>query len=252
MGRQGDGAPHAGPWVLGLNTASPTLAAALAVGGDVVIERYQHPTTGKGHHAEHLMPMVDEICRVAEVAPAQLAAIAVALGPGGFTGVRTSLAAAKAASLALGVPLIGVSTLEALAEQSASGPWIATMVEARQGDVFAALYRRDAAGLAVVLEPGLAPFSDWLARLEARVPPQELVFIGDGALRHGEAIAGRWPGGRYRFEDHLLRAAAVARLGTSRLARADREAYRTLEPIYLREPSATPNPARLGGPGSSP
>ncbi|MBO9542452.1 tRNA (adenosine(37)-N6)-threonylcarbamoyltransferase complex dimerization subunit type 1 TsaB [bacterium] len=230
------------PWVLGLNTASETLGVALASGLDLRAELFVAPSPGaRGHHAERLMVAVDALCRLAGIQPAALSALAVAVGPGGFTGVRTALAAAKTIAQALDKPLIGVSTLEALAQQASAVGLVAALVDARRGDAFGALYRKGPEGLECLIPPELASVAEWTERLAPYAAAEALVFVGDGAANHPEAVSGRWPGGAFVPTDHLLRAGAVAQLGARALAEGRYEDAVALMPEYLRAPSAVPN-----------
>jgi len=241
------------PWVLGLNTASETLAIAIAQEDAVRAELYLVPEPGeRGHHAERLMSGVDALCRLSGRTPDSLAAVAVAVGPGGFTGVRTSLASAKTIAQSLAKPLIGVTTLEALAEQAPITGLVAPMVDARRGDVFGGLYRKGPQGLEPVLEPELAAATDWVARVEAAAGGEPVAFIGDGAVQNPEPVDGRWPCGTLEPTMHLLRAASVARLGAKRLAEGRVDDPLTLLPEYLRAPSAVPNWQPMCPPGETP
>ncbi|HEY9900189.1 MAG TPA: tRNA (adenosine(37)-N6)-threonylcarbamoyltransferase complex dimerization subunit type 1 TsaB [Pantanalinema sp.] len=230
------------PWVLGLNTASETLGVALASGLDLRAELFVAPSPGaRGHHAERLMVAVDSLCRLAGITPSALSALSVAVGPGGFTGVRTALSAAKTISQALDKPLIGVSTLEALAQQASAMGLVAPLVDARRGDAFGALYRKGESTLECLIPPELASVAEWMDRLSIHAANEALVFVGDGAASHPEAVAGRWPGGAYVPSEHLLRAGAVAQLGARALAAGRYEDAVALMPEYLRAPSAVPN-----------
>lgn len=230
------------PWVLGLNTASETLGVALVSGTELRAEIFVAPAPGaRGHHAERLMVAVDSLCRLAGILPAQLAALAVAVGPGGFTGVRTALSAAKTIAQALDKPLIGVSTLEALAQQASAVGLVAPLVDARRGDAFGALYRKGPETLECLIPPELASVAAWTERLAPYAEREALVFVGDGAATHPEAVSGRWPGGVFEPERHLLRAGAVAQLGARSLAAGDYAQAVALMPEYLRAPSAVPN-----------
>lgn len=230
------------PWVLGLNTASETLGVALASGADLRAELFVAPAPGaRGHHAERLMVAVDSLCRMVGIQPVDLAALAVAVGPGGFTGVRTALSAAKTIAQALDKPLIGVSTLTALAQQAPAAGLVAPLVDARRGDAFGALYRKGADSLECLVPPELAPVAAWSDRLAPYAEREALVFVGDGAANHPEAVAGRWPGGFFDPVHHLLRAGAVAQLGARELAAGRYEDAVALMPEYLRAPSAVPN-----------
>lgn len=241
------------PWVLGLNTASETLGIAIATEDGLHAELFLVPEAGeRGHHAERLMSGVEALCRLSGRDPRTLSGVAVAVGPGGFTGVRTSLSAAKTIAQSLDKPLVGVTTLEALAEQAPLLGLVAPMVDARRGDVFGGLYRKTTEGLEPLLEPALASASDWVARVGAVAGTEHVAFIGDGAAQNAEAVAGRWPCGHFDPPMHLLRAASVARLGARRIAQGRVDDPLTLLPEYLRAPSAVANWQPMCSPGETP
>lgn len=229
------------PWVLGLNTATEVLGVAMAHGREIHAELYVRPRGIRGHHAESLLGAVDAVCRMVGLMPTDLAAFAVAIGPGGFTGVRTALAAAKAMALSLDRPLIGISTLEALADQAPDFGLVAPMIDARRGDVFAALYRKQPAGLETLLAPELGSLASWLERLAPYRALETVSCIGDGVTPHVKRIADEGFRSFYHLEENLLRAGAVARLAAARLEAGEHEGALSLLPDYLRAPSAVPN-----------
>lgn len=97
----------------------------------MIAERSEEMTKGQ---AERLMPMLEEMLEQAGLGWSDLTAIGVGIGPGNFTGVRISVAAARGLALSLGIPAIGVSRLEALAE---GGPRPVTVLEdARRGEAY--------------------------------------------------------------------------------------------------------------------
>jgi tRNA threonylcarbamoyladenosine biosynthesis protein TsaB len=156
---------------------------------------------------------------------------AAARGPGSFTGLRVGLAAMTAFVAAHGKPAAGVSTLEALAwKPGLQDVPIVPMIDARRGDIYAALYRRQATGGAddtlveerapVVLKP-----AQWLASL----PRQPLIFCGDGAYRYRVLIE-QTPGWRIHAMDLYL-ASTIAELAAMR-------GGGPLAPLYLRKTDA--------------
>jgi tRNA threonylcarbamoyladenosine biosynthesis protein TsaB len=153
--------------------------------------------------------------------------IAVGVGPGSFTGLRIGIATARALAQARGLPLVGVSSLEALARGAAGDLVVLAVLDARRGEVFAA-----AAG--VLAPSALAPeaLADWVRALGSAP-----LAVGDGAIRFRdplEAAGALVP----PDEDgvHRLRAEHVCRLGAAGTP-TDRDA---LLPDYLREPDAVP------------
>ncbi len=101
--------------ILAFDTCLGAVSAAVSVRGRVT-SRFELCPTG---HAERLMPVVEAALADAGTAFADIQRIAVTLGPGGFTGLRVGITAARAFGLALGVPVVGLSSLEVLARGAA-------------------------------------------------------------------------------------------------------------------------------------
>lgn len=153
--------------------------------------------------------------------------IGVTVGPGSFTGLRVGLAFAQGLGAALGRPVVGISTLDALAA-SAGAPDVAALIDARRGQVYARFWRDgspDGGPQALSLEEAGR-------RLDAC--PPGTVLVGSGAALFPDD-------GRRRLELAGPDPAALARL----TAQADPAAERPA-PLYLRAPDATP-PSRLPG-----
>ncbi len=218
--------------VLAFDTAHDRTAVAL-VGPRIDVVRDEPMERG---HAERLIPLIDAVRTEAGVALAAVDRIAVTVGPGSFTGIRVAIAAARGFGLALDKPVIGVGSLPALAAslpEPADGPVLAA-VDARRGEVYAALYGRDGREL---IAPFAAEASDVLTRVGDRVA----AIIGSGAaiLGHAAATAG-------------LRVPTLHQIGgpdprrIARLAAAATAPFAAAEPLYVRPPDAKPQAALLG------
>jgi tRNA threonylcarbamoyl adenosine modification protein YeaZ len=117
--------------VLAFDTSAAHCAAALLSGDQVIAERYEPMEKGQ---AERLMPMLAEMLAEAGVAWRDLARIGVGTGPGNFTGVRIAVAAARGLALGLGIPALGVSSLQAQAF-GAKGAVLSSL-DARKGAIY--------------------------------------------------------------------------------------------------------------------
>ncbi|SOC18662.1 tRNA threonylcarbamoyl adenosine modification protein YeaZ [Rhodobacter sp. JA431] len=117
---------------LAFDTSAAHCAAALLQGETVLAHRVEEMAKGQ---AERLMPLLEELLAEAGHNWHALAAIGVGIGPGNFTGVRISVSAARGLALSLGIPAIGVSSFEAVAEGAARP--IAVMLDARRGEAYA-------------------------------------------------------------------------------------------------------------------
>jgi len=201
-------------WTLGFDTSAAHCAAALLCDGAEVETRIDEMARGQ---AEHLMPMLEEMLARAGIGWRDLSAIGVGIGPGNFTGVRISVAAARGLALSLRVPAVGVSTLEALALDA---PRPVTVVEdARRGEVYWQSFTAKGAGV---------PRLDPLESLPA-LPGHALI----GSL--AEAACVQTGGLRVLAPAHPLPRALALIAAT----RADEPQPRPA-PLYLRSADAAP------------
>ena len=180
-------------------------------------------------HSERLLSAVDRVLAYARWTARDLEGLAVAVGPGSFTGLRIAVSTVKGLALALGVPIAAVPTLDAMA---AALPWAALPVcpvlDARKGEVYASRYRWDGAAMRREWEYlALAP-EDLAARLA-----EPVLLVGDGAALVRSPYARVAPPPR-----RLPSPACVAVLGGERLRRGDTVAAAALTPLYLRPSEA--------------
>jgi tRNA threonylcarbamoyladenosine biosynthesis protein TsaB len=219
--------------VLGFDTATAATAAAVwAPGGPAVEARDDPPPGERPAHATRLLALIEEALAGAGAGWEDVTRLAVGVGPGGFTGLRHGIATARALAQARGLPLVGVSSLEALAAPLAGDRPVAAVLDARRGEVFAAAW----AGGERLLEPvAIAP-----AELAARLASGALagaIAAGDGAVRFREEL--ERAGADVPADDspvHRISAIQVCRLG----AAGEPAARDALLPDYRREPDARP------------
>jgi tRNA threonylcarbamoyladenosine biosynthesis protein TsaB len=208
--------------ILGLDTATADTAVALWAPGGPEVERRDEPPLGaRPAHALRLLPLVAEVLAAAGAGWEQIERIAVGVGPGSFTGLRLGIATARGLAQARALPVVGVSSLAALAD---GGDAALAVIDARRGEVFAAA-------------PGVFGPAAWDPNeLAARIQPGWLT-IGDGAVRFREPL--ERAGAVIPADDsplHRVSALSVCRLG-AKVEPADRDA---LLPDYRREPDAKP------------
>lgn len=218
--------------ILAIDTASTLCAACIwdtgtGERGREVID------LGKGH-AEHLIAAIDAALERAGIAYADLGAIAVSVGPGSFTGVRIGVATARGLALALSVPAIGVSTLDALAlEARAAHPGrdVQSLIDAGRAQVYTA--RFDADG-----EPVSSPAVEDFADAVAIAGTAGAILTGSAASAIAEAA-----GIDATIVSNAATAdiASYARLAAERLAH-DPQPPRPV-PLYLRGADAKPQTA---------
>jgi tRNA threonylcarbamoyladenosine biosynthesis protein TsaB len=211
--------------LLAFETATEACSVALWIDG-AVRERFE---IAPRRHTDLALPWAEELLAEAGLRKSQLDAIACGRGPGAFTGVRLAVALVQGLGLALERPVIGISTLAALAFEAPAveGDRILAAIDARMGEIYLGEFERRADGvLALAPERLLRP-------QDARIAG-EWIGVGTGfdaehgalranvALRTCEAAA-------------LPHAAAIARLAAQAYARGKTIAPERLEPAYLRD-----------------
>ncbi len=215
--------------VLAFDTAQGALSAAVHDGEGPLASAFEIRTRG---HAEELLPMIETVLAEAALGFDDLDALAVTIGPGTFTGLRVGLAAARGLALARGLPLVGVTTLEAIAAGMVArdDEVIVAAFDAKRGEVYVQAFDAEHAPLT---EPALVA----VAEVGALLPRRRLLLVGTGAVLLEEALHG--------FERRLAdapaqpHADAVARLALRRLAVKGVDAFRVAPaPLYIRAPDA--------------
>lgn len=193
-------------------------------------------------HGETLLPHVARVLELSGVTLAELDAIAVGIGPGSFTGVRIGVATAKGLALALGKPIVGISSLRTLARGISGGAGLRVPVlDAHKGEVYCAAYALDDTGRLIErVAPFHAPPAEAAAHLGGQVGDQPLWLAGSGLPRYGEAFTGalRGPATRAPLFCDVPRAACLAHEALTQLTEHGPSDLASLEPMYLRASDA--------------
>lgn len=222
--------------IVAMDTATAATSVAVTNGPRVHCARHDPAPGERPGHATRLLGLVEEAMGAAGVGWGEVERLAVGVGPGSFTGLRIGIATARGLAQSRGLPLAGVSTLEALAAGAGAREWrrdapatILSVLDARRGEAFAAAYRD---GAEIVAPAALTP--EVLARAAAQLPAGSLA-VGDGAIRfreHLEAVGIQVPDdgdGRHRVS-----ARWHCRLAEGRPAGS----WEAVLPDYLRLPDA--------------
>jgi tRNA threonylcarbamoyladenosine biosynthesis protein TsaB len=191
-------------------------------------------------HGERLLAAIDTLLTGARWRVADIDALAVAVGPGSFTGLRIGVSTVKGLAFAAGKPVVAVPTLDALAWNLpfASCP-VCPLLDAKKGEVYMALFRTRGGRLERVT-PDRAVAPEVMAHELARDPGGPIAFVGDGVAPHAALLQrvlgdGAWlapPGCR------LPSAASVADLARRRLERGETVDPAQLVPRYVRPSEA--------------
>ena len=178
-------------------------------------------------HGELVLPMLERLLAGAGIASAQLDAVAFGAGPGAFTGLRIACGAAQGLAFAHGLPVLGVSTLETMAEE-AGGTRVVACLDARMSEVYFSAYERRDAGPGgrwrevipvMCIAPAAAP----------RLPGEGWIGCGSGFAVYGSL------GLDNVIPDIHPSATAVARLAAARIAAGEGVDAALAAPVYVRD-----------------
>lgn len=217
--------------LLAFDTAQGALSAAIRDGEGEVVSLFEERTRG---HAEALMPMLEAVLAEAALGFADLDALAVTVGPGTFTGLRVGLAAARGVALARKLPLVGVTTLEAIAEpvEAEADETVLASFDARREEVYMQAF--SSRGVAET-----APLLAGLGTVLEHLPRGPFVLAGTGSELLAETLSGAKRQYRLAGTRPQPDASAVARIAFRRLAERGPDAFRIPPaPLYIRAPDA--------------
>ncbi len=226
--------------ILAINTSTLQFSLALSrMNGDLLAEC----TLSTPHkHFGGLFPTLDFLLDLSKKSLADIRAVAVATGPGSFTGLRVGFSMAKGICHGLHLPLIGISTLEALANQvPCSDLPVTPVVDSRRGEVFVArfLWNTQTGSMDRIMEDRCVKFEDI-----PRICEEATILIGNHVSKQAPIlhnILGLQ--GVFAPEDKWhVRAGTIANLGYQRFRSGETDNLEHLSPQYFRPPDIRPNP----------
>ncbi|SDN36179.1 tRNA threonylcarbamoyladenosine biosynthesis protein TsaB [Paenibacillus sp. yr247] len=253
---------------LAIDTSSSAMTVAILDNGKMLGEVSSY---AERNHSIGLLPHIQDLLANLNLKPKDLQSVAVGQGPGSYTGVRIAVSVGKTFAWSLGLDLIGVSSLEAMAlggamkeQQHESGnglTWVVPLLDGRRKQAFTAVYAYEgtspmtAAGeLATnwheVLPDGIRVIGPWTAQLLALAAaaaqqeqaPIEILFVGEteGFTAELEQFAQDWQG-IVRQLPYGIEAEYIGRLAYPRLAKGEKADVHTFVPNYTRLPEAEAN-----------
>ena len=220
---------------LAFDTSAKTASVAV-LEDDIVV--YDVMINAGKNHSEVLLPAIGQACAGSGVHIRQIDLFACTLGPGSFTGLRIGLSTLKGLMMATGKPGAGVSSLHALALNARhSTGTVAAMMDAGRGQVYLAYFRSDEDGF---LHP-LGPETATAPQNIADCPYEEVVYVGDGAVKYA-AVINSSPGRNQLVfaESQFIRAWAVGLLAVEKYRSRDLLDIQKAAPVYLRPADAAP------------
>ncbi len=213
--------------ILGIDTSSKFLNIALSEDEDIIKEE-SHLLDRR--QASQLIPIVKELLRKSGTPVKRIDAFVIGLGPGSFTGLRIGVSAIKGFGIATGKPCIGVASIDAIACNAEENDRdIIPIIDAKRGQVYAAIYRRKAGRVVRLSDYMVLPVAKLLKNIK-----QEPVFLGDGVSLYRDAILSADKKAIFLEEQYWYPGAGnIIRLGFSRIKKAKKPGLDKLTPLYL-------------------
>ncbi|NOV00303.1 tRNA (adenosine(37)-N6)-threonylcarbamoyltransferase complex dimerization subunit type 1 TsaB [Paenibacillus planticolens] len=251
---------------LAIDTSSSAMTVAILENGVLLGEVSSH---AERNHSIGLLPHIQDLLASLKLKPKDLQSVAAGQGPGSYTGVRIAVSVAKTFAWSLGLDLIGVSSLEAMAlggamkgqgERDNGLTWVVPLLDGRRKQAFTAVYAYSgfspmtaegalAADWREVLPDGIRVIGPWLAELLVHAAnagpeqkPKEILFVGETEGFNDELaqFAQDWQGS-FGVLSYGIEAQYIGQLAYPRLARGEKADVHTFVPNYTRLPEAEAN-----------
>lgn len=222
--------------VLAVESTSMAAGAALIQEDRLIGEiRTNHRKT----HSEQLLPMIDQLLALCECPLSQVDILAVSVGPGSFTGIRIGVATVKGLAQALGKPVVGVNSLEALAWQAnAFQGLVVPLVDAQRNLVYTGMYRFKDSRMETLLQPDVLHIQELLEAVKDW--KEDLFFLGDAMVLHRETLE-KTLGERARCAlpfQAMPSAASLAQCALEKALAGEGVPAAAIQPVYLRTSQA--------------
>lgn len=217
--------------------SSSLVASVAVVEDDIMVAEYT--INHKKTHSQTLLPMIDEISKMAEIDLSEVDAIAVSGGPGSFTGLRIGSATAKGLGLVWKKPLVHVPTVDAMAYNLyGTDKLICPMMDARRSQTYTGLYQFVNGEFDIVMEQCAISVDELIEKINE--VGREVIFLGDGVPVYKQALEEKLTVGYTYAPAHMnrQRAGAVAVLGQQYFTKGQYETAVEHEPNYLRQSQA--------------
>ena len=219
--------------ILALDTATQSCSVAIVDDGLLLAELTR---ANVKTHARHVMDLIENVCRAADLKAQKVDGFAVTIGPGSFTGLRIGVSTIKGLAFSLAKPVAGVSSLDALAWQCAQSAYlICPLLDARKKEVYACRYRFENNELKKEIPETVVTPDEAVSGIR-----EPSIFVGNAAQMYQEKISAEL-GNLAHFAthgQHTIRASSIAWLSMNGLYRKQTEDIALLVPHYIRRSDA--------------
>ena len=209
--------------ILGISTSSNIATVCLSE-DDTVIKELNIDNTKT--HSETLVPLIDSLLKETTTKLSEINLLACDIGPGSFTGIRIGIATIKAISQSLNVPIVEVSSLEALAYNVQTDGMICSLIDARNSQVYMGIFDKEYNLQEKYFADDINILLDVIKKYE------NLTFVGDGAILHQDILNGNI------YKESKIHAKAINECGYNKYKLGIYKDADTLGPMYLRKSQA--------------
>lgn len=220
--------------VVGIETSTPQTSVAIGTEREILGK----VSLAGAARQESVTPALDQLLAWTGTELSQVGGIAVGIGPGLFTGLRVGIETAKTLAQVLSVPIVGITSLDALAfSVRHTHKLIVAVIDGRRGETFYAIYRALPGGVVRGSDYSLATPDRLCAELETL--PGEMLAVGDGAILYRDQLGEL--GSRLEFASVVRvhpEAAALVELAVPRFVREEHDRLDEVAPLYLRRSDA--------------
>jgi tRNA threonylcarbamoyl adenosine modification protein YeaZ len=217
---------------LAIDTSTDNTSIALVQGGEVPAELTWRC---EQNHSVELLPRLARLLSEAKVSLKSISCVIVAKGPGSFNGLRVGISTAKGLAFSLGIPIIGISSLEVVAYQHAeTGLPICPIFNAGRGEIATAMYQKKDNKWCQLVTEHITTVDALCSEITTRT-----IFCGEYVALIASQLRKRLKQKAVIATPELPRASLLAELGKRRLEAGDYDNPATLQPLYLRRPAIT-------------
>ncbi len=236
--------------VLGIDTSTSYLSIAVRDGDRLIAESGYYSPRGC---SAGLLPLIEGVLKYISLPLKKIDGLAVSLGPGSFTGLRIGVSTMKGLSFALSRPIVGIPTMDVLAENLVlSSRYLCPVIDAKRGQVYSAIYKSEGRRIKKLSAPMILSPAELLKEIKTKISNSkrdQVIFLGDGLIQYQNLIKTKARGlAVFAPPDAWFpRASVLTGLALKRFLRNDTDNSDDIVPLYLRRSEAEDKyDARMG------
>lgn len=220
--------------ILAIDTSSKVCSVSILEDNNLIIEKHNND---EKTHSQKLMPLIDEIFKCTNLALNDIGLLACCIGPGSFTGIRIGVSTIKAFADAKNIPVVGITSLESLAYNISEANLIASIIDAKNNNVYFSLYDFDGNFYSLIEQPVADNIDSIIGILKKY--SRKVVLVGDGAINHFDLIKEQI-GNAILADDnlHFQTSISVAKCALTKYHQGLYGDSDSLSPIYLKKSQA--------------